>query len=155
MAATAEQIARLRRMVAEPTTTTYSDVAIQAAIERYPLTDANGVDWWEWDYTTSPPTQSVNDDWVPTYDLNAAAEEIWTEKAAAIAARHDFSADGASYSRSQAYAHYTRQASIYRSRRSPRVIKFTKVDLARTSEGDLVELNRSTITGVDDDVVND
>ncbi len=42
MAASAEQIARLRRMVAEPTTATYTDDDLAAYIAAHPLMDANG-----------------------------------------------------------------------------------------------------------------
>lgn len=40
--------------------------------------------------------------WVRTWDLNRGAAEGWRWKAAALAGKFDFSADGASYNRSQA-----------------------------------------------------
>ena len=41
--ATAAQIARLRRMVAEPTEDPYDDDTLAAYIERYPLLDERGL----------------------------------------------------------------------------------------------------------------
>ena len=38
----AADLARLRRMTAEPNTTTYSDVLLTDAIERYPVMDSDG-----------------------------------------------------------------------------------------------------------------
>ncbi len=99
---TAAQIATVRRMVAEPLTTTYSDALITTFIETYPVLDEQG----EQPFTLSsdtPPVHETNADWMPTYDLNAAAADIWTEKASAVANLYDFKADGGDYTRSQAY----------------------------------------------------
>lgn len=46
-----------------------------------------------------------------SYDVHAAAAEIWTRKAGHVADRFDFTADGASFKASQLYDHYMRQAS--------------------------------------------
>lgn len=107
MAATQAQIEQLRRMVAEPTSATYSFDDLAAYIEAYPLLDSAGV----------APGNSA---WSPTYDLHAAAGDIWEEKAAAYAALFDFSADGSSFQRSQQYLQMMQQARYHRSRRSPR-----------------------------------
>lgn len=104
MSATTAQVARLRRMVAEPTTDTYSDVDIAAYIEAYPLLDAEGND----------PDET---DWTATYDLHAAAADVWEEKAAAFAAGFDFTADGGSFTRSQQYEQCLKQARYHRARR--------------------------------------
>lgn len=88
MAATAAQIAELRRMVNELTDTTYSDATLMSYIERYPLVDTDGY-------------ESSDDDWTPTYNLYAAAADICMEKAAAAAAKFDFAADGAQFNMSQ------------------------------------------------------
>ena len=120
MAATAEQIARLRRMVAESTAATYDDDAIAAYIERYPLLDERREAPYTWDTTTQPPTQDANDDWIPTYDLHAAAGDIWEEKAATYADQYDFNADGARHSLSQRFAQMMARARYHRGRRSPR-----------------------------------
>lgn len=117
MAATAAQVAELRRMVNEPDATTYDDEALAGYIERYPCLDARGEEPYTWDTSTSPPTQDDNVDWIPTYDLHAAAADVWEEKAAAVAADFDFQADGASYSRSQKYEHCMTQARHHRARR--------------------------------------
>lgn len=99
MSATPTQIARLRRMIAEPTTAIYSDADLAALIEEYPLLDGNG------------------------YDLNAAAAAVWDEKAAALAERYDVSADGATHALSQKHAHAQAQARHYRARRRPGTIR--------------------------------
>lgn len=82
MAATAAQVARLRRMVGELTDLTYSDDDLEGYIERYPLEDARG-EAPQVESTTVPGTLEENADWTATYDLHAAAAEIWQEKAAA------------------------------------------------------------------------
>lgn len=122
MAATAAQIAELRRMVAEPTTTTYSDATLTTYIERRWLRDELGTEPYTWDYTTTPPHQDANTDWIPTYDLNAAAADVWDEKAAALATEFDFSADGGSYSRSQKGTFASQRARYYRARTAARTV---------------------------------
>lgn len=122
MAATAGQVARLRRMVNEPDDTTYDDDAITEYIEAYPLIDERGEQPYTWDTSTDPPTEDENEDWIPTYDLNAAAADVWEEKAAVPAADYDFSADGGRYSRSQVYEQAMKQARYYRARRSGRTM---------------------------------
>jgi len=121
MTATAEQIARVRRMTGEPTAATYADADIQAYIERYPLEDARGEGPWI-ESETTPGTLEANPDWTVTYDLNAAAADIWAEKAAGLAPNFDFRADGGQYSRSQAYEQAMKQSRYYRSRRSVKTI---------------------------------
>lgn len=106
-------IPRLRRMVNEPTTTTYSDATLEAYITSYPINDSSHKE----------PTWS---DWTPTYDLNAAAQDIWEEKASAVAPQHDFSADGSSFSVAQVYEHCMAQARYYGSRRKAKVFKVVK-----------------------------
>jgi hypothetical protein len=115
---TAAQIATVRRMVAEPTTTTYSDALITAFIETYPCLDEQG----EEPFTLSsavPPVHVVNTEWMPTYDLNGAAADIWQEKAGAVAHRVDFSADGGNYSVSNMYEQYMKLCRHYRARMRP------------------------------------
>jgi len=99
----------------------YTDAQITTYIEAHPLLDELGSEPYSWDSSTEPPTQDENTDWIPTYDLNAAAADIWQERASALAARFDFSADGGNYSRSQAFEQYMKQARYYNSRRSARV----------------------------------
>ena len=109
MAATAEQIARLRRLVAEPEADTYDATAMATYIERYPVLDSEGHAF-------------DDEDWTESYDLFAAAADICDEKAADLAAHFDFAADGGTFSRSQEFDHWSRLASRYRSRRQVRSI---------------------------------
>lgn len=119
MAATAEQIAQLRRMVNEPTDAApYTDAVLTGYIERYPTMDVRGEEPYTWQTTGGlAPTTVVNTAWIATYDLNRTAADIWEEKAAALAQDYDFNADGGSFQRSQAYEQTMRQARYYRSRR--------------------------------------
>lgn len=117
MTVTAAQIAQMRRMVAEPTASTYSDDLLEDIIELYPTIDELGTMPYYWTQTGGVPTQTATANWIPTYNLNMAAAQIWDEKAAAIANFYDFKADGGDYSRSQAFKHASEQAKYYRSRR--------------------------------------
>ena len=105
MAASAAMITRLRRMVAEATEVTYTDETLTEVIELYPTLDIDGL-------------SLDDDDWTATYDLHAAASEVWTEKAAALTGSFDFNADGASFSRSQRYAQASKMARHYGARRT-------------------------------------
>lgn len=135
MAVSAEDIARLRRMVNEPTMTPYSDVALSAVIARYAVVDAWGNEPLVYTYSGTPavPTPSTNPLWVEGYDLHSAAAEIWEEKAADAAQDYDFTAplDDGTYRRSQKYEQYMKQARWHQSRRSAGSIK-TVVDPVRT-----------------------
>lgn len=116
---TVAQIAQLRRMVAEPTTTTYSDADMRTYIEKYPHIDQYGespLDEWG----------VANTDWTPTYDLAAAAADLWEEKAAGVISKFDFSANGGTYSQSQQYEQYMKQCRYYRSRRMPSTVMLVK-----------------------------
>lgn len=117
MTATAAEIAELRRKVGERTSETYTDEVLQEYIERYPLTDARGENPLI-ESTTTPGTLEENPDWTATYDLNAAAADIWAEKAAEVYAKFDFKADGGSHQRSQVYENAMKQSRYYRARRS-------------------------------------
>jgi hypothetical protein len=120
--ATAGQIARLRRMVDESDETTYTDEALAEYIEERPSMDERGEMPYEWDTTTEPPTQDDNDNWIETYDLAAAAADVWGEKAAVLAQDYDTNADGASLARSQVYEQAMKQARYWGSRRKPSTI---------------------------------
>lgn len=123
MALTAAELARLRRMVAEPTDANgYTDSVLTAAAERCPLPDADGYD----------PDHA---DWVATYDLAGAAADVWTEKAAGLAGSFDFSADGGSFTRSQAYGQAQQQATYWRSRRAA-VARRLKAQINAENVGD-------------------
>jgi hypothetical protein len=109
MTVSAADIAAIRRMTAV-TNTEYSDDEVTDIVERYPVADAAG------NFPTTPDGE-VNADWTPRYDLHAAAADIWDEKASSLAARYDFTADGSTYHRSQAYNQAMQQARWHRSRR--------------------------------------
>lgn len=123
MAASAEQIARLRRMVNEPTSTVYTDSTLASTIERYPLVDALGRSPTRPNGLT-PPGLEANPYWTATYDLNAAAADLWDEKAAALEAEIDATLDnGVSFSCSQRFKHAVQRAKHYRARRSLRAVE--------------------------------
>lgn len=106
MAASAGDIARLRRMTNEPDDSNgYSDSVLADLIELYPLLDADGRD----------PSAA---DWTPRYDLHSAASDVWTEKAAVVAPDFAFGADGGTYQRHQVYQQYINQAHYHAARRS-------------------------------------
>ena len=109
----AAQIVKLRRMIAETASTTYTANELSGYIALYPLPykDANGL-WLDSDDTG----------WVATWDLAAAAADIWSEKAGAIADRFDFSGDGASHSVSQQVEHYQKMARYWNARRAMRKV---------------------------------
>jgi len=97
-------------MVGEATDATYTDADLATYIETYPVIDADG----------NTPDDT---DWVAGYDLNAAAATIWTEKAVTLAGNFDFTADSATFNRSQAYAQYMKMARFYNARRQPGTIQ--------------------------------
>lgn len=108
----AADLARLRRMVAEPGTATYTDSLLISAISSYPLPDVAG----EWPLLTSG---SANTDWAATFDLAMAAADIWEEKATGKADNYNFTADGATFNKLEVTKTYERQARKWRSRRQP------------------------------------
>jgi hypothetical protein len=126
MTATAAQISTLRRMTDEPTIATYSDVQMQAFIEACPLVDELGTIPYSWDLSTDPPTKISTPQWIPTYDLNKAAGEVWGEKAAAVAESFTFSADGGDYDLNAKHTQYMKMASMYRSKRAMRQVPMTR-----------------------------
>ncbi len=116
---TADQIAQLRRMTAELTATTYSDAVLITYIEKYPHIDQFGeepLDEWG----------GANADWTATYDLAAAAADVWEEKASAVATKFDFSANGGQYTQSQQYEQLMKQCRYYCSRRMPSTMTLIK-----------------------------
>jgi hypothetical protein len=119
MTVTFAQLSQLRRMVGEPLSTTYTDAILTTYIERYPHIDQYG----------EQPLDAygeANADWTATYDLAAAAADVWEEKAALVVGKFDFSANGGSYNQSQQYDQYMKQCRYYRSRRMPSTINTVK-----------------------------
>jgi len=100
----ATDIARLRRLTAEPSNATYEDATMLEYLHRYPLRDSD----------LNEPDES---DWTPTYDFNAAAADIWDEKAAGVAANFTFQADGGTYHEDEKYKHALGQARYHSARR--------------------------------------
>ena len=155
MAVTPDQISTMRRLVAEATDTTYTDALIASFVEARAVPDARGVEPFVLDAYTTPPTLEANPAWIPTYDLNGAAADIWEEKAAAVAACYTFQADGASYQRSNLFDQYMRQAQRCRSRAVPGKMKFTSTQRERTSTGVVVEAPILIDTIYEDEAVNE
>lgn len=124
MSATAEMIADLRRMVQEPDGSGgYGDAVLKRYIERFPCLDERGSVPYTWNTATTPPTKKTNTDWVATYDLHAAAQKVWEEKAGAFASKYGFTADGGQYQRQQAYKQMMGMARHHGARRKPSTIK--------------------------------
>jgi len=139
MTATAAQISQVRRMTAEPTTSPYTDALIQGFIEAHPLMDELGRAPYYWQANgSSAPTKTANTDWIVTYDLNAAAADIWDEKAASVAALFDFHADGGVYTRSQTYEQARKMALFYRSRASIKLVKMRPAPIQNNRETEWV-----------------
>ena len=103
MTATAGDVKRLRRMIAEPTVLVYTDNDLVESIESKPTVDINGV----------YPSDA---NWVPTYDIFLVASEIWLEKASAVSDEFDFHADGGTFQREQKHKMALEQSSYYASR---------------------------------------
>ena len=122
MSATAVMVAELRRMVDEPANDPYTDDVLEVYIERYPVLDVLGTKSIEVDTTTSPPTLTENSDWIPTYDLHAAAADIWQEKSATVAEDYNFTADGSTLNRGDVQEQYMKQARHHLSRRKVKTI---------------------------------
>lgn len=139
MSATAANIADLRAMVAEPTTTTYTDAELVRIIEQFPLVDADGL-------------EPDEDDWEATYDVNAAAAHVWGRKAAALVGLYDFSADGGTFNRSQAAKEMRAQARFYAARRSPRSLRVSvSHELERDLQGKEIEHEEVVVNESEDE----
>jgi len=102
-------IDQLRRLIAEPTQDTYTDGLLSTMLARYPLPDVDGY-------------VSTDAAWAGVWDVNQAAADCWEEKAAMVASDYDFTADGGSYQRSQAYANMISIARSFRARRKTSVL---------------------------------
>lgn len=130
MAHMANDIARLRRMIAEPTDAVYSDAALSELLERWPIPDSEGND-------------TDADDWTATYDYNAAAAEVWGEKAACLSGAFDYSGDGGSMSRSQLFNQARKMSAYYRSRSCPTVTRVRRAPLPYAASD--IELDRCKV----------
>lgn len=110
MTATAAMIATVRRYVADPDQAVFDDAALADAIERYPFADADGLG----------PQDAA---WTPRYDLNAAAADLWMERAAMSAGQYDFSTIEGRFDVSQVVTHAQGMAAFYRRRIAPRWVQ--------------------------------
>ena len=111
MTQTASTLARFRRMTARPADdATWTDELLTETIERYPVADEHGRD----------PEHYA---WEATYDLNAAAAEVWEAVANELAELFDFSADGGTFSQRQKYENANDRAAYYRAHRKSRSVK--------------------------------
>lgn len=96
-----EAQAELERRVAPDIEPTLSDAAITALLAGARRPDTEARVW-------------SDDDWEPTWDLDAAACAGWEQKAAIAAAQFSFSEDGQSFSRKQVFDACLAMAKLYR-----------------------------------------
>lgn len=94
---------RLKMLTAADSAPVLEADEIELLLQMHRLADANGV---------APGGVG----WLPGWDLNRAALEGWRWKAAKVAGAFDFSADGASYNRSQILAMCERMIAQYQRR---------------------------------------
>ena len=111
-----EVLARLRRMVAEPTEATYTDADLIALIKAFPTAQRVGQNQWV--------VNSSRID-VVVWDLHAAAAQIWEEKVAALIGQgaYDIDADGQTLHRDQKLQQYRTQVAYHTARRRVRSVK--------------------------------
>lgn len=138
MAATDAQKSELRRMCnLVESDTTYTATLLATFIERYPLLDERGEEPYTWDTSTSPPTQDANEDWIATYDLHAAAADVWQERAAALVDQFDFSDGNAKFNLKQKRDAYMERVRYHGARRRPGTIRqFVEPKIDWQSDGD-------------------
>jgi len=120
-------------MIAEPTAATYSDEDLTGYIEAYPIRDGDEEAPYLWD----GDSWEDNPDWDPTYDLNAAAAEIWLEKAAGLAGEYDAEVNEGGVSlyqkKSDRYEHAMKMHRRYQSKRVIESFAIRAVDDPDTS----------------------
>jgi hypothetical protein len=115
-------VARLRRMVAEPTSATYDDDTLRQLIADAVVTDRATL-------ARGGGLGGVVDvRYVPqpaAFDLNAAAAVVWDEKVSALigAGTYDLSADGESFALSQKVTQYQQRLAYYLSRRRVKSVR--------------------------------
>lgn len=126
------KIAQLRRMIAEPTEAVYTDELLESIITDYALPDSYGEDPTIRSWVEGQLIETENENWSGRFDLNAAAAQIWSEKAAAVAERFDFTADGATLHTSQEYNQAVSMSKFYEVRASARTIKLVTVKVPDT-----------------------
>lgn len=90
----------LKRMTAWASEPALSSDDLDALLDRFKITDSNGV----------PPSE---EDWVPTYNLRAAAAEGWRWKAAKASELQSTDLDGDRMSANQIFDHCQRMIKTY------------------------------------------
>jgi len=116
---TPDVVARLRRMVAEPTTVIYSDEILRDILKQFPTARRVAAD-----------TLIVNGSnalSVVVWDVHAAAAQIWEEKIAALVVQgsYDIVADGQTLNRDQKLRQYRAQLAYHQARRRVKSVKIT------------------------------
>lgn len=96
-------LALLMERVAATSRPVLSDATVAAILDSHPTPDTAG-------------RLADDDDWVPTYDLDAAAAEGWRVKGGKVAGDFNFAADGATYSKADVMAHCLAMEAKYASR---------------------------------------
>lgn len=124
MAASRTQIDRVRTLCGG-SSLDRTDDQIAEAIERYALADGRHQVPFTWDTSTTPPTQTANVNWIPTYDLNAACADIWEEIAAGYVGDFDFADRDQKFDRSQKHGQAMKQVRHFRSKRVPASLVMT------------------------------
>jgi hypothetical protein len=122
---TSDELAQLRRMCGVASDdATYTTLVLNNYAKRYALIDKLGVSpkYILQFNNDAAPTYTLNDYWTPTWDFHAIASEVWEERATSLADGFDFSADNASYRKSQKFDMYMKMARYHNARRSPNAI---------------------------------
>ena len=113
-----QALALLKGMVAADDTPSLDDETVEALLDGCALNDAEG--------------RAPSDlDWIPTYNMNAAAYEGWTLKAAKAAGMIDFTADGHSFKRSDYIKHCLMMQAHYKKAMSPKAVSLNTCGRSR------------------------
>lgn len=96
----AEALAKLKLMVLDTEDPELSSTQVADCLTYARRPDVDGLDY-------------SDDDWTPTWDMDAAAAEGWRRKASIAAARFNFAEDSQRFDRAQIYAHCLSQAEQY------------------------------------------
>lgn len=114
----------LRQQTGEPETKTFDDDALQAFIEAYPAPDTLGNKSQRVMPGSYPQVMELNPYWNPTYDLNAAAMDVWNAKLATLTGtQFDFSDANQSFKRSQLVTFAQERVAYFSARRRVGAIK--------------------------------
>src|SRR5262245_37489767 len=116
---TPDVVARLRRLVAEPTTALYSDADLIAYLKQFPNARKLQAD--------TLMVNASNSLSVVVWDVHAAAAQIWEEKIAQLVVQgsYDITADGQTLNRDQKLRQYREQLAYNQARRRVRSVKIT------------------------------